>query len=85
MVAEPTDKQKLALVLKHKGLKDHQIAAAMGLDCRESACRLRRRGLAAVDQIVASCNGAVNRYQIIAAWAQALTIPTPSLELALAG
>lgn len=78
-----SDKQKMALALSRKGLRDHQIASVMGLQCRESACRLRRRGLAVIKASPAVINGIITLDQVIDTLAAAVTKPTPSLALAL--
>lgn len=80
-----SDKQKLALVLSRKGLRDHQIAGIMGLRSRESACRLRLRGLNVIKRMVDTYHGKVSVDEVLANLAASVVIPAQPIGLAMAG
>jgi len=77
--------QKLALALERRGMSDQQIAVTLGKKSREAVCRLRGRGRRKIAQSTAVTSGLMTVDQIIDYITAAITKPTPSLAMAIAG
>jgi len=82
MMTTVSPKQRLALVMKYKRMKDRDIASTLGLQRRESACRLRQRGRRAIARTLAACGNPMSVDEVIRQLADAATAPVNPLAMA---